>query len=209
MKITIFGVEGDTLRFLIEQALQAGHAVVLFTPESDLIPNRENLVIHTGDFRDMEAVSAAIEGSDAVISIVRPDEASLNGEIPHGIDNIVNAMKKNQVSRIIWSTSTCISDPIDRPTIFSHMLNAFQVMKAQKSINKAKKGSRILQQSGLDWTIVRAPILTNATSNGVYRIGYIDKSMHTTCSRENFADFILKQIESDVWLHTMPVVSDT
>lgn len=209
MKITIFGVEGDTIHLLIELALQAGHEIVLFIPENNFINLRENLVIHTGDLLDKEAVCEAIEGADAVISVVRPDETHINGEIPNGIDNIVTAMRNCQVSRIVWSTCTCISDPLDHPTILTHALNAIQEIKAQRSYNQAKIGTRIIQRSGLDWVIVRAPILTNTISTGVYRIGYLNKSMRLTCSRENYVDFILKQISSDEWLHTMPVVSDT
>lgn len=209
MRISIFGVAGDTIRLLVELALQAGHEVVLFTTESNLLNPHQKLVIYSGDLLDKDAVTEAIKGADAVISVIRPDEAHVNGEVPHGVDNIVTAMRNCRVSRIVWSTCTCITDPIDRPTLLHHFLNAIQVIKAQKSYHQAKIGTRIIQRSGLDWVIVRAPILTNSISNGVYRIGYIDKSMHPTCSRENYADFILKQVTSDEWLHTMPVVSDT
>ena len=58
------------------------------------------------------------------------------------------------------------------------------------------------------WVVARGPMLTDEPGSGKYRAGYVNSEMGRTLSRENFADFMLKQIESDEWLHKMPAVSD-
>jgi hypothetical protein len=70
------------------------------------------------------------------------------------------------------------------------------------------KGVETIKQSGLAWTIVRGPMLKDAPRNGNYKVGYAGKGMGRTLSRGNFADFILKVLTDETYLHKMPAVSD-
>jgi len=67
---------------------------------------------------------------------------------------------------------------------------------------------RIVRTSKLDWVIVRPVILTNGPKTNAYR-ALVDPR-HWTCgliSREDVADFLVKQIDDDIFLHKTPVLT--
>ena len=67
---------------------------------------------------------------------------------------------------------------------------------------------RIVRTSKLDWVIVRPVILTNGPKTNAYR-ALVDPR-HWTCgfiSRVDVADFLVKQIDDDAFLHKMPVLT--
>ena len=66
----------------------------------------------------------------------------------------------------------------------------------------------IIQQSSLEWMIVRPPRLTNGPRTGTYRSGpEIQAAM--VCprvSRADLADFMLDQLTSDTYLGKTPAI---
>ena len=70
---------------------------------------------------------------------------------------------------------------------------------------KKKSSSR----AEMDWTIVRPGAYTDGDRTGVYRHGFpaTDKSIKAKISRADVADFVLKQLADDTYLHMTPGVS--
>ena len=67
---------------------------------------------------------------------------------------------------------------------------------------------RIVRRSKLAWVIVRPVILTNGPKTKAYRALVNPRSW--TCgfiSRADVADFLVKQIDSDAFLHKTPVLT--
>jgi uncharacterized protein YbjT (DUF2867 family) len=67
---------------------------------------------------------------------------------------------------------------------------------------------RIVRRSKLDWVIVRPVILTSGPKTKAYR-ALVDPR-DWTCgfiSRANVADFLVKQIDNDTFLHKTPVLT--
>jgi len=67
---------------------------------------------------------------------------------------------------------------------------------------------RVIQASGLDWTIVRYPRLMDGEHTGEYRVGYVGKDSGTQLSRADGADFVLKELAERKWLRQAPIVSN-
>jgi putative NADH-flavin reductase len=80
-------------------------------------------------------------------------------------------------------------------------------MAVPKILNDAIKHHEVLKSSGLDWTIVRAPRLTNGPRLGNYRVGWVGVNASTKISRSDLADFILTQVEDNSFNFQMPFVS--
>lgn len=55
--------------------------------------------------------------------------------------------------------------------------------------------------------IVRGPRLTEGPHTGKYRVGSVGKDSGMQASRADIADFMLKVLNDDKYLHQMPVVS--
>ena len=66
---------------------------------------------------------------------------------------------------------------------------------------------QIIQRSGLDWVIVRPAMLTNTSRTGVYRVGTPLQGRASQISRADVADFLLKQLSENTYLHKVPRLS--
>jgi len=67
--------------------------------------------------------------------------------------------------------------------------------------------ARLIADSGLDWTIVRAALLSNGPHSGRYRVGKLDGTAGSRIARADVADFMLACATSDHYLQSMPVLS--
>jgi len=118
MKLTIFGATGATGRQLVEQALAAGNQVVAYARNpSKISTSHEHLVIVQGELTDTAAIEFAVCGADAVISVLgpRPGEDSQSSPLTRGTVNILAAMQKPNMRRLIITSTPSASDPNDLP----------------------------------------------------------------------------------------------
>ena len=116
MKLAVFGATGGTGKQLVEQALAAGHEVVAFARDpSKLTTRHERLRIVPGDVTDQAAVECAVNGVEAVISVLGPRGNDRSKPITRGTQNILAAMKKYGVRRFVLSSTPSASDPNDLP----------------------------------------------------------------------------------------------
>ncbi|WP_019503599.1 NAD(P)-dependent oxidoreductase [Pleurocapsa sp. PCC 7319] len=67
---------------------------------------------------------------------------------------------------------------------------------------------REVMQSDLDWTIVRPTELTNEPESGDYRVlSDLKGQKAQTIARADVADFLVKQLDSDRYLHQTPLIT--
>ncbi|HLF88268.1 MAG TPA: NAD(P)H-binding protein [Anaerolineales bacterium] len=89
MKLTIFGATGRTGRYLVEQALDAGHNVTAYVRNpAKLRYKHENLHVVQGEITEVGKVVEAIAGADAVISAlggVHPQAHLFSGYFNSGL----------------------------------------------------------------------------------------------------------------------------
>jgi uncharacterized protein YbjT (DUF2867 family) len=209
MKITLFGATGRTGRYVLRRALEAGHAVTILVRSPEKLDGSDpNLTVLQGDARDPEDVSRAIAGAEAVISTLGPVRGGPMDGMARGAENIVAAMKQHGVRRLIFTTGAGVPAPQDRPTMMSRFMGFLVRTLSREIYEDSLRGAETVLQSGLDWTILRGPMLKDAPFDGSYQIGYVGDGMNPSLSRGNFADCILSQLEDETYLHKIPAVSD-
>ena len=209
MKLTIFGAAGSTGKHLVRKALERGYEVVAYarTP-AKLNIQHANLTIIQGDIREADKVSGAIKEADGVINVIGPTPGSPDYLMHQAAENIVTAMKAHEVQRLIWSTGAGVHAPQDEPTLMHKMINFLLKLLSPKVLENALKGAEVVKASGLDWTIARAPMLTDKPGNTNFHVSYVGPEMGRTLSRENFAEFMLEIVETNDWVQKMPAISD-
>ena len=208
MKIVVFGASGGTGLEVLKQALEAGHVVRAFvrTP-SKINLQHPNLILFQGDVMDANAVEKAISGQDAVISTLGPVRPPVSGVMETAAKNIVAAMKKHGICRIISTTGAGVRQPEDKPGLLDYVIGALLNLLAKDVVLDSAANVIHIQSSDLDWTIVRFPRLNDGAHTGRYRIGYVDKDSSTQFSRADGADFILKELTEPKWVRKLPLVS--
>lgn len=211
MNVTIFGGTGATGLLVIQKALSAGHSVTAFarTP-SKITIQHSNLSIIAGGLTDLDKIETAVKNADAIISVLGPTGKSKGLVISNGIKNIIAAMKKSGVKRLIATATPSYKDGNDKFQ-FGFAFGVFMVKALLKDTYQdiVETGEQIAK-SQLDWTIVRLPMLSNNPSKGKLNIGYIGdgKVKLFSLTRTDLADFLTQQLDDKTYLRQAPVISN-
>jgi len=208
MKIIVFGATGGTGREIVKQALEAGHDVTAFMRNPAKMPiQHSRLTLLTGDVMDAAAVQRAVSGQEAVISALGPSRPPVPGMMEKAAQNILAAMKKEGIRRLISTTGAGVRDPQDQPRFIDHLMKGLLTMLAGAVLRDSAANVEVIRASDLDWTIVRFPRLTDGPKRGIYHVGYLGKDSGNQLSRADGADFVLRELAEGKFIHRMPVVS--
>jgi putative NADH-flavin reductase len=207
MKILIFGASGATGRHLVSQALRSGHLVTAFVRNASKLPiDHENIKIVSGDVTDSQLVENAITNQEVILSALGASTPfKRDFKLINGIQNIVAAMKKQNVRRLIYQSFLGVREYREELGFVINTVTSF-VLKSAILDHEAKEN--IITASGFDWTIVRCPMLTNGTLKGKYRTGerIVSSSILPTISRADVAEFMLTQMTDKKHFHKKPRV---
>ena len=208
MKIIVFGASGGTGSEIVKQALEAGQDVTAFvrTP-AKLTIQHPKLKLVTGDMMDAAAVESAVAGQEAVISALGPSRPPVPGMMEMAAQNIVAAMKKVGIPRLISTTGAGVRDPQDQPKFIDHLMKGLLTLLAGGVLRDSVANVEVIRASDLDWTIVRFPRLIDGQYSGKYRVGYLGKDSGSQLTRADGADFVLRELVEGKFIHQMPVVS--
>lgn len=209
MKLTIFGATGKTGRHLVEQALAKGHQVAALarSPEKVAIKH-ERLTVIQGDVRDAAKVSAAVTGAQAVISVLGPTSNRPEMAVSQGMDNLLAAMREHGVRRLIQSAGAGVRDPKDQPTLVHAFFGGLVRLLSPNVVKDMELVVEKVRGSGLEWTVVRVPMLTDAPPTGRVREGYVGKAIGPRLSRADLADYLLRQLERQDCVGQAPAISN-
>jgi uncharacterized protein YbjT (DUF2867 family) len=194
---------------LIEHALAQGHDVVAFARTPSKLPHHERLSAVEGRLDDAEKISAAIAGSEAALSLLGPGtEAADVPPLVTGTRNIVAAMHEHGVHRLVATGTPSMSDPEDgkdwKISLLVKMISRFQPAAYDAIVNIG----RIVRESGLDWTIVRLPFLSNGPRTDRINARQVGQKGGLRLSRSNAAAFVLAQAADTTYLGKAPFITD-
>ena len=206
MKLAIFGSTGSIGHHLVAQALEQEHTVTAFARNpAKLETEHPNLTVFEGDALDSASVEKAVDGQDAVLCALG---AGAKGAIRlEGTRNIVRAMEKAGVSRLICLSTLGVGDSRDNLNFFWKHIMFGLLLRGAYADHESQEDC--VKESRLDWTLVRAAAFTDGNRTGVYRHGFqsTDKTIKAKISRADVADFILKQLTDRTYLHETPGLS--
>jgi putative NADH-flavin reductase len=197
MKLVVLGATGGTGGELVRQGIEHGHAVTAFvrSPER-LKPFRGRITIKQGDLLDSLQLEEAIKGHDAVLSAFGPRVPISKGDanlLQRFAVALTKAMAHAGVSRVVVeSVAFLFKDAIIPPAyILGRMF--FPGVVADASVME-----KVLEKSGLDWTIVRPPKLTPTPYTGKYRVrdGHLPP-FGFSIPYADVADFMIKSVENN------------
>ena len=208
MKIVVFGASRGVGLKVVEQALQAGHTVTAFVRNpSTFTLQHPNLTVFQGDSMDAAVVEKAMAGQEAVVSTLGPTRPPVPGMMEMSARNIVAGMKKHAIRRLISTTGAGVRQPEDQPKFVDYVIGFLLNLLAKSVVLDSAANVKIIQESDLDWTVIRFPRLMDGDRTGKYRVGYVSKDSSTQFSRADAADFVLKELTEKKWLRKLPLVS--
>jgi uncharacterized protein YbjT (DUF2867 family) len=149
MKVLVAGSTGETGRRIVKELVNRQIPVKALVRDSDkartILPEAAELIV--GDILKPETLKGAMADCTAVLCATGA-APSFNFTGPYQVDyqgtkNLVDAAKASGIDRFVLVSSLCVSQ-------LFHPLNLFWLILVWK-----QQGEKYIQQSGLDYTIVR------------------------------------------------------
>lgn len=204
MRIIVFGATGGIGRLLVQKAMAQAHTVTAFVRDPAQFQPREGLRVVAGDVLDTDAVANAMEGQRAVLSALGARSLKAESLLANGLPNILHGMRLHYVERIIAVGAAGAVPGAGRyQTPLSNLLFALvkRTLLRHPMADQAAQ-ERLLAESGMDYTIVRPPRLTDGPATGNYCV--LPDALPSSgrrIARADVADFMLQQLDDPRFHH--------
>lgn len=214
-RVALFGGTGKLGRHIVEHAISRGYhlKVLVDNPDKLKTNGHQDIEVVKGDVLNYEDVLKAVEGTDAVISVIGHSLKNLK-DSPEMLQrdatkNIVRAMEESKVDKVITLSGRALPFRIkDEPKLYPDKFSRFKMkVFVPKVIEDAEAHHRVLRKSKATWIIVRGAKFTDDPLKRRYRIGWVGKNSGRKIGRQDLAHFIVKQIPKDSFNYQMPFVS--
>ena len=169
MKLLVLGATGGIGFEIVRQAVARHHSVTAFVrPPDRLSAFQGRIAFEQGDLLNTSELERAIQGNDAILSAFGPRVPVIKADanlLRDFASALTSAMGRTSVRRlVIVSTAFLFRDSIVPPT---HLVGRLFFPGV---VADATAMERTIAESGLDWTIVRPPQLTDKPFSGRYRV---------------------------------------
>jgi putative NADH-flavin reductase len=210
MRLTVFAATGGIGRQLLEQAVAAGHQATAVVRNPGKLSVSGDVRVVAADLADADpaVLEAAVDGADAVLSGLGPRSNAEAGIASRGTRAIVQAMQATGVRRVVVVSAAPIGtvpspgrpkpprhDPGDG-FLMRHLLNPLAKAMFREHYADLALMEDVLRDSGLDWTVIRPPRLTDKPLTGAYRTA-IGQNLRggAFVSRADVADLMLRVLD--------------
>lgn len=207
MKILLLGSTGRTGKLVIEEAIRRGHKISAIARNPEILKDYQ-IDITQGTPYDPETVEKAITGCEAVINTLNISRKSDNpwaglaspkDLISKSATNVISAMKRIGIKRFITlSTIGAGNSWKSTPVILKFIVSGSNLKFAFRDHCKQEE---ILQNSSLEYTICRAPMLSSKINiKGVVALKEGENPPKMVLSRNSAAEFFIKIIENKEYI---------
>jgi len=195
----------------VKASLAAGYTVrALARSADDIALNHRQLNRICGDARDEALIVQALEGATAVIQalgvpITATTVLQRTTLFSEASRVLVGSMRTTGVRRLVAVTGVETGDSRGSAG-FLHARVLFPLI-LQRIYSDKNAQERIIQASGLDWTIARPGVLTNGPATGRYQVLTEANSLRGGfISRCDVADFLVRQLADDTNIGRCPLL---
>jgi len=210
MRLAVFGATGPTGKEVVAQALAAGDEVVAYVRNpAKLGVTNERLTVVRGELADKTQIERAVSGVDAMISTLGPRGGSKEKPLTRGMQNIVAAMDKLGVRRVVISSTLSVKDQNDKPELRARALVFLVKLAMRPAYDEIVSVADTLRASDLDWTILRMTMLNNKAKSGRVRAGYLGRGeVGSFIARSDIAGFMLQCLQDGRYVRQAPAISN-
>jgi putative NADH-flavin reductase len=208
VKIVVFGANGRIGHLVVEGAIDAGHDVTAFVHHKSKLSGNTKLKIVQGDIHRRQDVARAVKGSGAVISALGSWGTKSKDIVSSGMANIIPAMQSGGVERIISLTGADARAQGDKPGIVNRLSHTLiKLGPPRKILADGEEHIRLLERSGLDWTVVRSPIMNERGDAMRFKLTGERPMPWATVNRRSVAAGMLRLIEDRKYSRQAPFIS--
>jgi putative NADH-flavin reductase len=195
--LAIFGASGQTGQELVIQALHAGYEVnVLVRKKASYQLEHKNLRVVEGEITT-ENCQKVVQNSDTVICAIGQRSNDMKPFCASATKAIVEAMSIEGIQRCICLTGAMVGErnAAFRSWFIREMVRMFR-QRMPEIADDRRKQEEIIAASGLDWTLVKPPRLSNSSrKKTVYSSENLTVTAFSSISRKDLAAYMLSIID--------------
>lgn len=206
MQITVFGANGKVGSHVVRGLLDRGYTVVAFIHGSHQFSENPNLKIVQGDIYSADDVKRALVGSEVVVSALGSWGTPKKDILTEGMKNIIPAMQDANITRIVSLTGADARVKGDQLSVIHRISRSLLGFVAPKVLHDGEEHIRLLQESALQWTVLRSPVM-NERGTPMYKLSNSRPMPWTTIHRRAVAEALINQINATSELQKCPYLS--
>jgi putative NADH-flavin reductase len=205
VKIIVFGASGKVGSRLVADLLEKDYQVTAFVYDNNPFTENDNLKVIKGDVKNEVDVFKAIKGNEAVMSALGSWGTTSKDILSSGIVSIIKAMKEENIFRIISLTGTDAFLPDEKPSYLRNLSHTLLSLFAKKIMFDGEVHAEKLAESGLDWTVVRSPVM-NDKEPVDYELNTEPCSPIETINRQAVANSMVEVLEKKLFVKESPFI---
>ncbi len=206
MELAILGASGRIGGHLLTWALDSGHDVRALVRNPQSVGLAAGLAVIQGDATDGHAVAETVAGADAVLSALGPRGAKTPALLTTAAQNIVVAMDKAGVRRLI--SMSAAGAFIQGDPNMGRLTKWVLPRLLAKTFADVRGMEAIVAATDLQWTMVRASRLVDTPVTGHYRVQpEYPPPGGRKISRADVAHFMASALTDGSWVRGTPALA--
>ena len=205
MKLIIFGASGRVGHLVVDEAVRRGHHVTAIVYKKSERHFSSAVEVREVDVHDKRQVIGSVKGHDAVLSALGSWGTEAQDILSVAMTSVIPAMESYRLKRIVSLTGADARIAGDRPRLSSRILRSLLVTIGPKVVNDGEQHIHLLQNSQLDWTVVRSPKMKNGAPHA-YQLSQKSANAWEVVSRRTIACAMLDLIEDGTYLKQAPII---
>ena len=207
MKVVVIGAGGPLGLAVLRRSIVENHTVTAIARRPDSFEKIDGVTSAAGDVLNLAFLEAALTDQDCVICVLgTPWSRKATTLLSEGTRNIMEAMKRNDVRRLVCVTGIGAGDSRGHGGwLYDHIIQPFLLNEIYRDKTRQEA---VIRASDRQWVIVRPAQLTNGPATGRYRVATdLTGVVAKTISRADVAEFLVRQLVSDEYLGMTPVLT--
>lgn len=206
MNVSVLAANGKSGRACVHALLEAGYSVKAgVRGRHDFVPS-DRLDIVDCDALKQDEVDQLVDGSDAIVSMIGHIPGSPSRLQTEAITNVLAAMRKHGVVRLISLTGTGVRFDGDRPSVIDRIANLAIKLIDPKRISDGIEHAEVLKRSQLDWTMIRVLKLSNGQHEGKVTFSLTGPAEFVT-PRRRVAAATVQLLKENNYIRQAPIIT--
>ncbi len=164
--IALLGASGGTGLAVLEAAAAEGVPVRALCRPTAAVPARPGVEILRGKLTDAPALDALLGDVRVVVSVLGPRPPCRDVFCAEATRAVLAAMGRARVRRLVCQTGAMVGATRQHASLAMRILASSFRRRRPEVARDREEQERLVRTSGLDWTIVKPPRLTDGSGSG-------------------------------------------
>lgn len=205
--VAILGASGGVGKRIVRRALDSGFEVRCQTRDAARLAEfGDRIDVRVCEPTDQAALDELVRGVDAVVFAVGIGMSAPTTLFSRATEALVAAMSKAGVKRLVAITGVGAGETRGHGGFFYDWI-VYPLFTRYRYLDKDRQEA-LIAASGLDWTIVRPALYSESRTKGPLQVvtEVTPSTVLRRISRDEVADFVVAQLDSNAYLRQRPFI---